>query len=126
MTGLGYNIYEGQKNTANIQSLTNAANTASANLASLMNEGQALQQYLTNGTLPPQYMQTIQNAVEAAKANAISNLPRYLAIQATPPTAAKNTAAIQACESGNLFVAIATVIVSAAIPHIKAIAKRHQ
>jgi hypothetical protein len=47
------------------------------------------------------------------------------AIQAAPPTAAKNTAAIQACESGSLFVVIAAVIVSAAIPDISAIAIQH-
>jgi hypothetical protein len=47
-------------------------------------------------------------------------------IQAALPTAAKNTAAIQACESGRLFVTIATAIVSAAIPHIKAITILHR
>jgi hypothetical protein len=87
VAGLGYNIYEGQKNTANLNSLTSTANTASANSASLVGEGQALQQYLTNGTLPPQYMQTITNAVQAAKANAISNAASQG--QSTDPT--KNT-----------------------------------
>jgi hypothetical protein len=48
------------------------------------------------------------------------------AVQAAPPAAAKNTTAIQACESGSLFVPIATVIVSAAIPHIKAITMQHR
>jgi hypothetical protein len=86
--GLSYNIYEGQKNTANIQSLTPTAQTAGGNSTALVNEGQALQQYLTNGTLPPQYMQTITNAVESAKANAISNAASQG--QSTDPT--KNTA----------------------------------
>lgn len=88
IAGLGYNIYEGQKNTANIQSLTNIANKASGDSASLVSEGQALQQYLTNGTLPPQYMQTISNALADAKANAISNAAAQG--QSTDPT--KNTA----------------------------------
>jgi hypothetical protein len=48
------------------------------------------------------------------------------AIQAAPPTAAKNTTAIQACESGSLFVTIATVIVSASIPQIKAAVIQHR
>jgi hypothetical protein len=48
------------------------------------------------------------------------------AIQAATPTAAKNTTPIQACESGGLVVAIATAIMSAAIPHIKAINKQHR
>src|ERR1700733_10732793 len=46
--------------------------------------------------------------------------------QATMPTIAKNTTAVQACGSGSLFVTIATAIVSAAIPDIKAIAIQHQ
>jgi hypothetical protein len=41
------------------------------------------------------------------------------------PTAAKNTTDIQACESGSLFVTIATAIVSAAIPHIRANTIQH-
>jgi hypothetical protein len=53
-----------------------------------VSEGQALQQYLTNGTLPPQYMQQIQNAAQAAPANAISNAAAQG--QSTDPT--KNTA----------------------------------
>lgn len=49
------------------------------------------------------------------------------AIQAATPTATKNTAAIQACgSSGSLFATIATVIVSAAIPHINAMAIQHR
>jgi len=47
-------------------------------------------------------------------------------IQATLPTDTKNTTAIQACESGSLFVTIATKIVSAAIPHMKDIAIPHR
>jgi hypothetical protein len=48
-------------------------------------------------------------------------------IQEKPPTAAKNTAAIQASESpGILFVVSAAKIVIAAISHMKAIAKQHQ
>jgi hypothetical protein len=46
--------------------------------------------------------------------------------RAAPPAAIKNTAAIQACGSGSLLVAIAIVIVSAAIPDIKAIAIQHR
>jgi hypothetical protein len=47
------------------------------------------------------------------------------AIQATQPIAAKNATAIQACESGSLFVTIATVIVAAAISDTTAITIQH-
>jgi hypothetical protein len=55
-----------------------------------------------------------------------SYLAAAAANRAAPPAAMKNTAAIQACGSVSLFVAIATVIVIAAIPDIKAIAKQHR
>ena len=55
--------------------------------------------------------------------NYLAMLP---ASRATPPAAMKNTADIQACGSGSLFVAIATVIVSAAIPDMNAIVIQHQ
>jgi hypothetical protein len=42
------------------------------------------------------------------------------AIQDATPAAAKNTTAIQACGSESVFEAIATAIVTAAIPHKKA------
>ena len=48
------------------------------------------------------------------------------AVHESTLTAAKNTTAIQASESGSLFVTIAAEIVSAAIPDIKAIARPHR
>ena len=48
------------------------------------------------------------------------------AIQERPPTAAKNTTAIQASESGSLFVTMAAKIVSAANPDVIAIVRPHR
>lgn len=88
--GLAYNIYQGQKLTANQQALGAAAQTqantgqqafqaglpiATANNATgtgLINQGEALQTYLTSGTLPPQYMTQVDQAIQSAKTNAIS------------------------------------------------------
>jgi hypothetical protein len=73
---LGYNIYEGQKQTANVQALQNEAAYANASNQQLVAGGEALQQYLTSGTLPPRYMQQVTNAINdaitAAKSNAAS------------------------------------------------------
>ena len=71
--GLGYNIYEGQKNTANQQALAADAQTATANSSQMVQSGEALQQYLTSGTLPPQYQQQVDQAISSAKEQAISN-----------------------------------------------------
>ena len=88
--GLGYNIYQGQQQTKNQQALAAAAQQqsatsqqafqaglpiANANNATgtgLINQGEALQTYLTSGTLPPQYMTQINQAIQSAKTNAIS------------------------------------------------------
>jgi hypothetical protein len=71
--GLGYNILQGQKQTANQNALTADAKTATANSNALVGQGEALQQYLTSGTLPPQYMTQVQQAISDAKTTAISN-----------------------------------------------------
>ena len=82
--GLGYNIFEGQKNTANQKALTADANTATANSNQMVSSGEALQQYLTNGTLPPAYQQQVDQAIQDAKTAAISNAAAQG--QSTDPT----------------------------------------
>jgi hypothetical protein len=47
-------------------------------------------------------------------------------IQAMPPAVAKNTTAIEASESGSLFVTIAAKIVGAANPDMIAIVRPHR
>jgi hypothetical protein len=86
--GLGYNILQGQKNTANQSALAGDAATATANSNTMVAQGEALQQYLTSGTLPPQYMQQVTNAIGDAKTKAISNA----AAQGLPTDPTKNTA----------------------------------
>jgi hypothetical protein len=85
--GLGYNILQGQKQTANQQALAGDAATATANSTSLVNQGEALTQYLQNGTLPPAYMQQVDQALNDAKTKAISNA----AAQGLPTDPTKNT-----------------------------------
>jgi hypothetical protein len=72
--GLGYSIYEGNKQTKNEQALTADAKTATANSSALEAQGQGLVNYLTSGTLPPQYQtqidQALNSAVTAAKSRA--------------------------------------------------------
>lgn len=86
--GLAYNILQGQKNTKNQQALTNDANIATANSNTMVASGEALQQYLTNGTLPPAYQTQVDNAIADAKTNAISAAAAQG--QSTDPT--QNTA----------------------------------
>lgn len=71
--GLGYNILQGQKQTANQKALAADAVKATANSDSLVNQGQALQQYLTTGKLPDAYEQQVNNAIQDAKTRAIAN-----------------------------------------------------
>ncbi len=63
--GLGYNILAGQKQTPNQQALTGQAQQ-------MAGQGQQLQQYLQNGTLPPGMQQQVDNAKAAARAQIIS------------------------------------------------------
>jgi hypothetical protein len=86
--GLGYNIFEGQKQTANEKALSADAATATANSNGLVAQGEALQQYLTSGTLPPQYMSQVDQAISNAKTTAISNAAQ----QGLPTDPTKNTA----------------------------------
>lgn len=86
--GLGYNIYAGQKQTANQQALAADAAKATANSDSLVNQGQALQQYLTTGKLPDAYETQVNNAINDAKTRAISNA----AAQGQPTDPTKNSA----------------------------------
>jgi hypothetical protein len=85
--GLGYNILQGQKQTANQQALAGDAATATANSTALTNQGEALTQYLQSGTLPPAYMQQVDQALNDAKTKAISNA----AAQGLPTDPTKNT-----------------------------------
>lgn len=86
--GLGYNMLQGQKQTPNQQALTAEAAKANANSDQMVASGQALQQYLTNGTLPPAYQAQVDQAIDAAKTTAISNA----AAQGLPTDPNKNTA----------------------------------
>jgi hypothetical protein len=123
--GLGYNIYEGQQLTKNQQALAAAAQTqantgqqafqaglpiANANNATgtgLINQGEALQTYLTSGTLPPQYMTQINQAIQSAKTNAISQAAS--SGQSTDPT--KNSVlAAQLAEIDNQTPAMITQV----------------
>ena len=86
--GLGYNILQGQKNTKNQAALTTDANVAAQNSQQMVASGEALQQYLTNGTLPPAYQTQVDQAIADAKTSAISNAAQQG--QNTDPT--QNTA----------------------------------
>lgn len=88
VAGLGYNILQGQKQTANQKALQGDAATATANSTTLADKGAALQQYLTNGTLPPNYQSIVDQAINDAKTTAISNA----AAQGLPTDPTKNTA----------------------------------
>jgi hypothetical protein len=89
--GLGYNILSGQKQSANQKALTGDAQQATANSNKMMQQGEALQQYLTNGTLPQAYQQQVDQAIDAAKTRAISNA----AAQGQPTDPTQNTALAQ-------------------------------
>jgi hypothetical protein len=90
IAGLGYNIYQGQKQTANQNALTAAAQQQAATGQQAFNagapiatanastgqqitaQGQALQQYLTTGQLPPNYQAQVDQAINSYKQQAIS------------------------------------------------------
>lgn len=71
--GLGYSIYEGTQNTANQKALQATAQTSANNSSALEGQGQSLVNYLTSGTLPPQYQTQIDQSIASAIANAKSN-----------------------------------------------------
>jgi hypothetical protein len=85
--GLGYNIMAGQKQSANQAALTADAKKATANSDQMVASGEALQKYMTDGTLPPAYQQQVDNAINDAKTTAISNA----AAQGQPTDPTKNT-----------------------------------
>jgi len=111
--GLGLNIVNSQKQNAALKSaipaLTNEANIAALNNqtltakgsalsdtnaatgAQITGQGEALTQYLTNGTLPDAYNQQIDQAINSAKTQAISNA----AAQGQPTDPTKNTTLAQ-------------------------------
>ena len=64
--GLGYNIMQGQKQSAAVSALeAQAANQAAT--------GNTLQSYLQNGTLPPAVQQQLNTATAAARARILAN-----------------------------------------------------
>lgn len=65
VAGLGYNIFEGQKTSANEKALE-------ASAASQAASGAQLQNYLNTGTLPPGVQAQVDQATAAAKARIIS------------------------------------------------------
>lgn len=107
--GLGYNILQGQKSTANQAALSDAASKAAGtsdklatagiaqvgtnqnNASEIAAKGKDLEQYLTTGQLPAQYTQQIDQAINDAKTTAISNAAKNG--QPTDPT--KNTSLAQ-------------------------------
>ncbi len=96
--GLGYSIYEGTQNTKNQQALTATAQTAGANSAALEQQGQGLVNYLTNGTLPPQYQTQITQAINSA----ITQAKSAAAAQGLSTDPTQNTAlAAQIAEINN-------------------------
>lgn len=86
--GLGYSIYEGSKETANQKALQASASTANANSSALESQGQGLVNYLTSGTLPPQYQKQIDQSIQSAIAQAKSNA----AAQGLPTDPTQNAA----------------------------------
>lgn len=86
--GLGYNILEGQKSTANQKALTADAQQATTNSNRLTASGEELQQYLSSGKLPDNYQAQVDQAINDAKTTAISNA----AAQGLPTDPTKNTA----------------------------------
>lgn len=107
--GLGYNILQGQKQTANQGALSQQAQQAGANNTALTNagvaqvtanqgnaapllaQGEALTQPLTTGQLPPQYTQQIDQAINDEKTAAISAAAK----NGQPTDPSKNTALAQ-------------------------------
>jgi hypothetical protein len=100
--GLGYNILQGQKDSYNKAALTTDANIAAGNSQQMVQSGEALQQYLTSGTLPPAYQQQVDQAIADAKTQAISNAASQG--QSTDPTQntslAASLAKIEASKAG--------------------------
>lgn len=79
--GLGYNIMQGQKQSAAVNALNAEAQQQGAT-------GAQLEGYLTSGTLPPGLQASVAEAVQNAKATAISNM----ASQGLSTDPTKNTA----------------------------------
>ena len=65
--GLGYDIYQGKKESSAVQNLNAIASQQAA-------EGQTLENYLNTGTLPAGLQAGVTQAVQQAKAAAISNM----------------------------------------------------
>ena len=70
---LGYDVLKGNPNSAAENQLNADAQGLQAQGAGLTANGQQLQTYLTNGTLPPGQQAAVTHAVQAAKAKIIAN-----------------------------------------------------
>jgi len=70
---LGYDVLKGNPNSAAENQLNADAQGLQAQGAGLTANGQQLQTYLTNGTLPPGQQAAVTQAVQAAKARIIAN-----------------------------------------------------
>jgi hypothetical protein len=70
---LGYDILKGNPNSASENQLNSEAQTLIGQGQQLTANGQQLQTYLTNGTLPPGQQAAVTQAVQAAKAKIIAN-----------------------------------------------------
>jgi hypothetical protein len=79
--GLGYALYNGQKQDAAVNALNSQANAAST-------EGATLTNYLNTGTLPA----GLQASVDQATASAIANAKANAAAQGLPTDPTQNTA----------------------------------
>ena len=71
--GLGYNIYQGQKQTASTQAIQNQGANIAGQAAELAGQGKELTSHLESGTLPPNIQAQVDQNVQAAKAKIISN-----------------------------------------------------
>jgi hypothetical protein len=82
LAGLGYNLYSGYEQKQQLNQLAgqeaasaateaNVANTEISAANPLLTSGNTLQQYLTTGTLPPQFQSQVTQATDAAKASII-------------------------------------------------------
>lgn len=71
--GLGYNIWQGQKQTASTQAIQDQAAKVAGQASDLAGQGKQLTSHLESGTLPPNIQQQVDDNVKAAKTKIISN-----------------------------------------------------
>jgi|HubBroStandDraft_2_1064218.scaffolds.fasta_scaffold00003_55 hypothetical protein len=66
-----YDIFQGNQPTQQENTLSGAASAAGAQATSLTQQGQGLESYLTQGTLPPALQAAVDQKVAAAKASTV-------------------------------------------------------